>query len=118
VASTLRGVEFARQVLELAAQFIVLENLFEARRLELLDSKDEALSRNQVAQLHARLDRFVRIVGDPHVVSRLEARFLRSAREHAGVSQAVTSLPSTMTERKAVHSNQKSSFADFSTARA
>ena len=71
----LEGVELAGQVLELAPQFLVLEDLVEGRRLELLDRLEGGGAvAHQVAQLEARLHRLEGVVGDAQVVRRARAR--------------------------------------------
>ena len=67
--SAARCVELAGEVLELAAQLLVLEDLVEGRRLELLQ-RLEGGGRvlHEASQLEARLHRLEGVVGDPQVM--------------------------------------------------
>src|SRR5262245_12949329 len=73
--SARRPVEPAREVLELAAQLLVLEDLVEGGRLQLLDRLERGRgAAHQVTQLKAHLHRLEGVVGDPEVMRRALAR--------------------------------------------
>src|SRR5262245_10663900 len=70
-----RTVQLAREVLELAAQLLVAEDLVEGGRLQLLDRLEGGRRiAHQVAQLEADLHRLEGVVGDPEVVGGALAR--------------------------------------------
>ena len=74
-------VKVPREVLELAAQLLVLEDLLERRCLELLDRLERGRGvPHQVAQLEARLHRLEGVVGDAQVVGGALARLATCSR--------------------------------------
>src|SRR5207253_4934175 len=68
-ASAARRVELAGEVLELAPQLLVLEDLIERGRLEALQRLEGGRRvLHQVPELEARLHRLEGVVGDPEIV--------------------------------------------------
>src|SRR5690606_3798494 len=66
-----RRVELAGETLELLAQLLVAEDLLECRSFELLDGLEGRRAvPHQIAELEARLDRLIGVVGDAEIVGR------------------------------------------------